>query len=378
MKQEVNIGKLIKQTEGYKTFIPEKFPPKNLDFLHDAEIIDLLSRASLEVGNLNGLTRLLPDVDFFIFMYVKKEAAYSSQIEGTRAKLSDAIQAEIEKRPDLPDDVDDILHYVKAMNLGLQKLENIPLSLRLIKEVHKALMQGARQTHEARPGEFRADQNWINGTSPHDAEFVPPPPAKVLSAMGELESLMHKHSNIPPLVKAGLLHAQFETIHPFRDGNGRVGRLLITFFLCQQNVLDRPTLYISEFLKKHRKTYFLKLNAYHDGGVNEWLKFFLKGVIEVSRAAVQTSSKIVDLREHDMQVIASLGKKTSVGAIELIRELYKVPIVDAARVQQITGFSRQGSYNLINKLVEEGILEQRGEKEYGKSYIHKRYFNLFD
>jgi Fic family protein len=374
----ITIGKTIKQIEGFKAFIPEKFPPKGLSLLHNTTLIKLLSEADRLVGKLDGITKLLPDIDFFIFMYVKKEAAYSSQIEGTKARLTDALQAEIERVPDLPPDVDDILHYISAMNSGLSQLEKIPLSLRLIKEVHKVLMTDARSTQNPRPGEFRQDQNWIDGTSPFDARFVPPPPNSINTAMGDIENFFHNENDIPILLRAGLIHAQFEMIHPFRDGNGRTGRLLMTFYLCQQKILERPVLYLSEFFKRNRKTYFDRLDRYREGEVSEWLEFFLKGVIDVASEAILVSHKIVTLRERDMQTIALFGKKTGGGALKLLRELYKSPIVNVRRVQEVTGFSRQGAYNITERFVNVGILAPRDEKEYGKNYVYTDYLKLFD
>lgn len=374
----IKIGQNIKQIEGYKAFIPEKFPPEDLSLLQNTQLIKLLSEADRLVGKLDGITKLLPDIDFFIFMYVKKEAAYSSQIEGTRARLTDALQAEIERVPDLPPDVDDILHYISAMNRGLSQLEKIPLSLRLIKEVHKVLMTEARSSQSPRPGEFRQDQNWIDGTSPFDARFVPPPASHITQAMGDVENFFRDDNDLPILLRAGLLHAQFETIHPFRDGNGRTGRLLMTFYLCQQKILERPVLYLSEFFKRNRKTYFDRLDRYRDGEVSGWLEFFLRGVIDVASEAISVSHKIVTLRERDMQTIASLGKKTGIGAMKLLKELYKSPIVNVRRVQEVTGFSRQGAYNVTERFVEVGILVSRDEKEYGKNFVYADYLKLFD
>lgn len=375
----INIGRAVKQLEGYKAFVPEKFPPDGIPrLLHAQDVARLLSEANILIGRLDGIAKLLPDIDFFILMYVKKEASLSSQIEGTKARLADALQAEVEKTPELPPDVDDILHYIHAMNAGLKKLGALPLSLRLIKEVHKVLMTGARSSQYAMPGEFRRDQNWVNGTSPVDARFVPPPPHLILPAMSDLEKFFHARNGIPVLVKAGLLHAQFETIHPFRDGNGRAGRLLVAFYLCQQNILERPVLYLSEFFKRHRETYFSRLDEYRKGNAAEWLAFFLKGVAAVAKEAISVSDKIVVLRERDMQKISSFGKKTSAGALVLLKELYRSPIVNARRVSQVTGFSRQGAYNLIDKFVKAGILTLRRKQKYGRSFVHGDYLKLFD
>lgn len=372
------IGQYKKQLEGYKAFIPEKFPPSDFSFLKNEKLINLISEANLKTGKIDGITKLLPDIDFFIFMYVKKEATHSSQIEGTRARLTDALQAEIEKTSNLPSDVDDILHYIKAMNDGLKKLEKIPLSLRLIKEVHRILLAGARSSQYPLPGEFRKDQNWIDGTSPFDARFVPTPPQYVAEAMGDVEKFFYSQKEIPILIKAGLIHAQFETIHPFRDGNGRVGRLLVTFYLCQQKVLERPVLYLSEFLRRNRDTYFSRLDNYRKGEVAEWLLFFLKGIATVADEAITLSNKIVDLRERDTQKVASFGKKTSEGAVKLLKTLYKLPIVNVRKIQEATNFSRQGAYNLIERFLKTKILYPREERKYGKTYFYKDYLELFE
>ena len=374
----VKIGEYVQQPQGYKAYIPEKFPPENQSFFKNSKIINLLSEAGILLGRLDGITKLLPDIDFFVLMYVKKEAALSSQIEGTRAKLTDALQAEMEKTPNLPSDVDDILHYIDAMNVGLKRLEELPISLRLIKEVHRILLTAARSSHNPLPGEFRIDQNWVDGTSPMDAKFVPPPHQIVTDAMGDIEKFFHDYKNIPILVKAGLIHSQFETIHPFRDGNGRVGRLLVTFYLCQQNILSRPVLYLSEFLKRNREVYFNRLEDYRKGRVVDWLEFFLRGIVEVAGEAIALSDKVIALRVQDLEKIATFGKKTSKAALVMLKELYRSPMINVARVQKITGFSRQGAYNLIKKFQDSDILVQRGPKKYGKNYVYKDYLRLFE
>ena len=374
---KVNIGKYIKQIEGYKAFIPEKFPPKNLSFQGE-RLIQLLSTSSLSLGKLDGLTKLVPDIDFFIFMYIKKEATLSSQIEGTKAQLTDALHAEIERAPELPPDVDDILHYIEAMNIGLNELKNIPLSLRLIKKIHQVLLTEARSTFFPYPGEFRKTQNWIMGTNPDNARFVPPPPDYVTSAMTDLEKFFYSYRNIPILIKIGLIHAQFETIHPFIDGNGRTGRLLITLYLCQEKLLERPVLYLSEYLKKDRDLYFAKLDEYRKGNVFLWLEFFLEGVGKVAEEAIETSNKIIELREKDQQKIMKLGKGTK-NAIKLLKNLYKLPIVNVKKVEEFTGLSREGANRLVKKFVELDLLvPKEKEKKYRRIFIYKEYLRLFE
>jgi len=374
---KINIGKYIKQIKGYKAFIPEKFPPKNLSFQGE-KLIKLLSTSSLLLGKLDGLTKLVPDIDFFIFMYIKKEATLSSQIEGTKAHLTDALHAEIERAPELPPDVDDILHYIEAMNTGLNELKNVPLSLRLIKKIHKVLLTEARSTFFPYPGEFRKTQNWIMGTNPDNARFVPPPPDYVTLAMTDIEKFFYSYQNIPILIKIGLIHAQFETIHPFIDGNGRTGRLLITLYLCQEKLLERPVLYLSEYLKKNRELYFAKLDEYRKGNVFLWLEFFLEGVGKVAEEAIKTSNRIIELREKDLQKIMKLGKGTK-NAIKLLKNLYKLPIVNVRKVEEFTGLSREGANRLVKKFVELNLLvPKEKEKKYGRIFIYKEYLSLFE
>lgn len=373
----IQIGKYVKQKGNYNAFIPDKFPPKSFAY-NESKIIKPLADANLLLGKLDGLTKLIPDIDFFIFMYINKEAAYSSQVEGTKANLTDALQAEVERTPELPDDVDDILHYIRAMNKGLERLNNLPLSLRLIKEVHATLLSGARSSTSPQPGEFRNSQNWVMGTNLNDARFVPPPPQYVLAAMGELEKFFYSHKNMPTLIKAALIHSQFETIHPFIDGNGRTGRLLITFYLCHQNVLERPVLYLSEYLKKHRNQYFSLLDDYRKGNVSEWLVFFLEGVIQICEKAIETSNKIIDLREKNLQKMSSLGR-ASKNAMVLLKHLYKLPIVNVKKVEEATGLSREAANRLVKRFCKEGILLQKDQNvKYGRLFVYKDYLSLFE
>jgi Fic family protein len=373
----IQIGKYVKQKGNYNAFIPDKFPPKGIAY-NEPKVIKLIADANLLLGKLDGLTKLIPDIDFFIFMYINKEAAFSSQVEGTKANLTDALQAEVERTPDLPDDVDDILRYIQAMNMGLERLDSLPLSLRLIKEVHETLLTGARRSTSAQPGEFRNSQNWVMGTDLNDARFVPPPPQYVLAAMGELEKFFYSHKNIPILIKAALIHSQFETIHPFLDGNGRTGRLLITFYLCHQNVLERPVLYFSEYLKQHRNKYFSLLDDYRKGNVSEWLEFFLEGVIQICEKAIETSNKIIDLREKDLQKVSSLGR-ASKNAMVLLKHLYKLPIVNVKKVEEATGLSREAANRLVKRFCEESILSQKDQNvKYGRLFIYKDYISLFE
>lgn len=371
------IGTYVKQPQRYTAFIPSQFPPKEEVSL-TSETTRLLEKANLQVGKLDGITQTLPDLDFFIFMYVRKEAALSSEIEGTQATMVDSIKAELEMTKTLPKDVNDILHYIQAMNYGLKRLSQLPLSLRLIREVHKVLMTRARGESFAYPGEFRIRQNWIGGTNPTNARFVPPPPDDMKNALNDFEEYLHKKDTLPMLIKTALIHAQFETIHPFVDGNGRTGRLLITFYLCQQQILERPVLYLSEFFKRHRQLYFELLENYHNKGeVVPWVNFFLEGVATVSQDAIVTSKKINTLRKNDVQRINSRGGSPK-AALLVLDKLHELPIVNVRKIQEWTGFSRVGSYDLIKKLVSIGILQQKDKSvEYDRTFEYRDYLKVF-
>lgn len=374
---KVRIGELKQQKEGFKAFVPDPFPPKGgFNFSHTIEQKNDIATRLL--GKLDGITQLLPDMDFFLFMYIRKDAASSSQIEGTHATMIDAIEAEAEIESDLPEDVDDILHYIKALNYGLKRLEDFPLTLRFLRELHRELMEDARKTNFATPGKFRESQNWIGGTKPNNAHFVPPPVSEMHSALSDLEKFINKESEMLPLIKAGLMHAQFETIHPFLDGNGRTGRMLITFYLWKEGILERPVLFLSSYFKKHQKVYYERLDKYHDGEVEAWTDFFLDGVIEIADEAIETVLDITKLREKDTLKIQSLSKRASESAILVLPQLYKLPIVDVAKVREWTGFTRAGAQGVIDRFIDLGILHDRDPKKtYNKSYIYKEYIDIF-
>ena len=374
------IGVYRPQPEGFKAFVLESFPPKNTLAFSPA-IQQKHAEAMRLLGKLDGITALLPDRDYFLEMFVRKDASSSSQIEGTQASISDAIEAlNIERRNDLPQDVDDILHYIEALNYGLERAKDFPFSLRFIRELHEKLMTGARNTHNPFPGEFRRTQNWIGGTRPDNARFVPPPIREMNQALNDLEKFIHADDEYLPLIKAGLLHAQFETIHPFLDGNGRTGRMLVTMFLWHRRLLEMPVLYLSTYFQKHQETYYEKLNAYHseNGNVGEWVDFFLDGVIDIANSSIETCRKITELRERDMRKAQKLGKATAPKTLDMIRFLYKMPTVGIADVVNQTGYSRPSAYKLIDRLVDMNILYPADENDgYGKKYTYKDYVEVF-
>jgi Fic family protein len=313
-------------------------------------------------------------------MFVRKDAASSSQIEGTNATMMDAIESENEEpRSSLPSDVDDIVHYILALNHGLERLKKLPLSLRFIRELHKKLMSNARSSHNAYPGEFRRSQNWIGGTRPDNARFVPPPVDVMNRALDQFEKFIHDDDNFLPLIKVGLLHSQFETIHPFNDGNGRTGRIIITMFLWQKKLLEMPILYLSSYFKKHQQIYYEKLNNYHNGDIFGWLDFFLDGIIETASSSIRTCANITKLRENDMAKVQTLNRTASAVTVKILEGLYKMPIIGIADIVKWTNYTPRGAYKAIERLVNMGILQtvKSGEAVYGQKWIYKKYIDLF-
>ncbi len=378
--QNVKIGQNIEQKEGFKAFTPNPFPPKE-GFVLEPKVLKKNNEATRLLGKLDGITKLLPDSDFFLLMYLRKDAASSSQIEGTMATMIDAIEAEVKINTNIPEDVDDILHYIKALNYGMKRVttDNFPMALRFIRELHKQLMHKARATHFSDPGEFRKSQNWIGSTRPDNARFVPPSVHDMHNALSDLEKFIHADDAVPTIIKAGLIHAQFETIHPFLDGNGRTGRMLITFYLWKEGYLEKPVLFLSSFFKKHQKLYYEKLFGYHNGNVYDWIDFFLDGVIEIANEAIDIVGKITVLRQKDMMKIQKLGKRASESATIVLPKLYGQPIVNVNVIQSWTGFTRAGAQTVIDRFIEMGILSPKNkDKKYGQSYIYKDYVELFN
>ena len=338
-------------------FVPHALPPKP-PLQWDGSLHRMVQRAGVALGRLSGVTGLLPDPQLFLYSYVRKEAVLSSQIEGTQSSLSELLLFENDAATGAPlDDVTEVSNYVAAMEHGTKRLaEGFPLSLRLIKEVHGVLLAKGRGS-EKQPGEFRASQNWIGGSRPGNALFVPPPPDQVLACMGSLELFLHNH-DVPSLVRAGLAHAQFETIHPFLDGNGRTGRLLVTLLLCHDGVLPQPLLYLSLFLKKHRSAYYELLQSVRTHGTwEEWLDFFLQGVEETANQAADTASRLLQVFQQDRARLHRLGRKGT-SAIKLHDVLQKQPVITVTRLVAKFGFTAPTANTALVVLVEQGIVRE--------------------
>ena len=372
-------GRYVRQPSGYYAFVPEDLPPQPpIEF--DPSLATLLSRADLAIGRLDGEIRNVPNPNFFVAMYVRREAVLSSQIEGTQSTLEDLLAVELEPRiAELSNDVDEIVNYVSAMNYGLERLASLPLSLRLIREIHRELLKGGRGANKL-PGEFRRDQNFIvaaGSRNIEDATFVPPPVDEMNRALGELEKYLHRPDDTPPLVHVGLAHAQFETIHPFMDGNGRVGRLLITFLLVHGGILHRPLLYLSLFLKRHRDEYYERLMAIRDQGDWEgWLRFFIQGVAETAEEATLKARSIVELREQQRTLSQERG--LSLNGVRLLDLLYMRPLVDVNLISKELGVSFATANKLVSQLEELDFLDEVTGRRRDRIFRFAPYLTLFE
>lgn len=372
-------GMYRQQPGGYRAFIPAPLPP-NPSITITGEFQVVLSQADRALGRLDGIMQMLPDPDLFVPMYVRKEAVLSSQIEGVQSTLPDLLAAE-EGVSTLrrTSDVDELVNYVAAMNHGLERLKELPISIRLIREIHSRLLQGARGAH-LMPGELRKSQNWIGpfGRTLQEASFVPPPPHQVAEDMSHLERFIHADTDLPLLVKIGLVHAQFEMIHPFLDGNGRVGRLLITFMRCERKVLAKPVLYLSWYFKQHRQQYYDGLNAVPNAGAwEQWLVFFLRGVVVVSKQAADTARKILALREKHRRVITDNFGRAAANGYRVLDHIYERPIISESEAQKVMGTTYVPANKLVARMVDCRILRKIAQRTRYRSFAYQEYIDLF-
>jgi len=365
--------------EPYSAFVPRPLPPEP-PLRIDITLSDLLERANRALGRLDGIATLLPDPSLFLYLYVRKEAVLSSQIEGTQSSLSDLLLYESDEVPGVPlDDVQEVSRYVAALNHGLSRLrEGFPLSLRLIREIHEVLLSEGRGSDKT-PGAFRQSQNWIGGTRPGNAIYVPPPAAEVIAVMGDLERFLNDQpERTPVLIKAALAHVQFETIHPFLDGNGRLGRLLITFLLCAEGALSEPLLYLSLYFKTHRALYYDLLQRVRvDGDWEAWLGFFLEGVAFTADQASVAARRILDLFERDRLRIEGLGRVAG-SALRLYHLMRRKPLLGIPRAAAETGLTQPTVISVFNRFQELGIIEETTGRRRDRLFVYREYLDILN
>lgn len=373
--EDFNSGKYI-QRYKYKSFSPAKI---NVEWTWDSgKISTLLSEANRKLGSLDSFSQLVPDVDIFIGMHVTKEAAQSSKIEGTQTEIEDAVKKSSHISPEKKDDWQEVQNYIEAMNTSIKKLKTLPVSTRLLKNAHKILMKGVRGKHK-NPGEFRTSQNWIGGAALKDAIYIPPVHTEVNELMSDLENFLYNDEiEVPVLIRAGITHYQFETIHPFLDGNGRIGRLLITLYLVDSGLLSKPSLYLSDYFEKHRQLYYDNLNNVRiKNDIAQWIKFFLVGIIQTSEKGIKTFKEILKLKEKiEEKLLPSLGKKLPT-AKHLIKYLYKRPVVSVQEVQEELKVSLPTANSIISDFERLKILEEKTGWKRNREFEFTEYLNLF-
>ena len=367
-------GKLVRATGGYWAFVPNALPPV---IEWDTELASQMSRADLAVGTLSGLGETLPNPHLLIYPFIRREAVLSSRIEGTQSSLSDLLLFEatqVEKQRD----VREVQNYVHAMEYGLKRLDELPLSLRFIRELHRILMEGVRGAH-ATPGEFRRSQNWIGpaGATLDESPFIPPPVAEMQECLNQLEKFLHADTGLPPLIEAALVHYQFEALHPFLDGNGRIGRLLVTLLLCQKNVLSKPLLYLSAFFEKHRPEYYeLLLNVSQSGQWGKWIEFFLQAVTEQSDDAVSRSRHLLELLRNYSQLAREKHLPPTAG--QLIELIFMKPVLNAKTAQELLKVSYPSAQYALASLEDAGILTEITGRKRAKAYAAKEILKALD
>lgn len=379
MTINTRLGKFIQSSvvggESYRAYVPAPLPPDPPIDL--TRLYPLLDKANTALGRLDGMSMVLPDASLFLYMYVRKEAVLSSQIEGTQSSLSDLLLFEFDEAPGVPrDDVTEVSCYVAALDYGMKRLEELPLSLRLLRETHARLMNNARGGDKL-PGEFRTSQNWIGGSRPGNARFVPPPPEELMACLDRFEKFLHDDSvKLPALVKAALAHLQFETIHPFLDGNGRLGRLLITMILCVEGILRDPILYLSLYLKTHRDRYYDLLQSVREtGNWEDWIEFFLQGVIETSEQATEAAQSIVGLFRTDRHAIETSGRSTA-SALAIHAFLQRSPLATTRHITTETGMSLPTALRNLSLLEELGIVKETTGKNRNKLFVYEAYLSI--
>ena len=367
---------VLKRQYGYQSFMPQLV--NHSWVVSDPKLNNLLSQTDRKLGELNAFSQLIPDVNFFIKMHITKEATQSSRIEGTQTSIEEALQNEDSINPEKKNDWQEVHNYIKALNYAIAQLDKLPLSSRLLKHTHKVLLQGVRGKNK-KPGEFRVSQNWIGGASLKDAVFIPPHHTDVQDLMGDLEKFINNDElQIPPLICIGIAHYQFETIHPFLDGNGRLGRLLITLYLVSNHIIGKPALYLSDYFERNRTVYYDNLMAVRNkNNLLQWLRFFLVGVLETAENSIQTFHSIIKLRKRiEEQEIVKLGKRSPL-AVKLLHYLFTKPILDAKEIAQVLAVNSSTAHRLIQDFERLAILQEMTGYKRNRLFIFEDYLKLF-
>ena len=368
---------VYKQQYKYKSFLPN---PVNIDWqVSDNILVNLLSEADIKLGELNAFSQLVPDIDFFIRMHVSKEATTSSRIEGTQTNIAEALQPVDYIDPEKRNDWEEVQNYIKAINMAIESFSSLPLSNRLLRDTHFILLHGVRGKHK-QPGEFRKSQNWIGGASLSDAIFIPPHQDDLPELMSDFEKFLHNTGQpLPHLIRIGIAHYQFETIHPFLDGNGRIGRLLITLYTVNSGLLSRPTLYLSAFFEKNKQLYYdnlTRVRTHND--LTQWLKFFLEGVRQTAESSIETFKAIIELRQKiEYQDILTLGKKTAL-AKKFLHYLYSKPITDIKETATQLSVNQSTAHRLIEDFIRLDILKEATGFKRNRVFVFEKYLKLFD
>lgn len=361
---------------GYSYFVPTEI--NDQWHWNNPEINSLLEKAAVKLGELNSFARLVPNIDLFIQLHITKEAVVSSRIEGTQTKIDEALLPEEDVQPERRNDWKEVNNYIKALNQAIAELKKLPISSRLLRNTHAILLDSVRGENK-QPGEFRTSQNWIGGSSPADAVFVPPHHQYVAPLMGDLENFLHNDDiSVPALIRIAIAHYQFETIHPFLDGNGRIGRLLITLFLVSSGILDKPLLYLSTYFEKNKSLYYDNLTFVRTkNNMAQWLKYFLVGIEQTSTEAVQTLSRVLELKvEMEEKITNKFGRKVH-SAMTLLNQLFVKPVVHVGDVKEISGLSKKAANDLVADFEEAGILKELTGQSRNRVFAFSRYLDLF-
>jgi Fic family protein len=369
-------GNFEQSPTGYKYFLPNKIN----DFWtwDNTQINSLLEKAAIKLGELNSFSKLVPNIDLFIQLHVAKEAVNSSRIEGTRTQIDEVLLTEDEISPERRNDWKEVTNYIKALNNAIEELETLPISSRLIKKTHAILLDSVRGEHK-QPGEFRTSQNWIGGSSPSDAFFVPPHFSYINELMGDMEYFIHNEDiNVPALIKIAIVHYQFESIHPFLDGNGRIGRLLIPLFLIDQKILGKPLLYLSTYFERNKGFYYDNLTFVRTkNDMTQWIKYFLIGIAETSQKAIETLSEVITLKARlEKEINLSFGRKSHSAGV-LLTHLFQQPLVSVRQVEDFTKLSYKASNDLVNDFIDAKILREMTGQNRNRIFVFDEYLKLF-